>query len=84
MSETPRRYQDIEYLYLSEQNLGCSLKVTQVFCTYEVTSFDLYFDRSIVDSNYLPIATNDRVMSAPSTGPALQAYGAKNNPCNNW
>ena len=84
MSETPLRYQDIEYLYLSEQNLGCSLKVTQVFCTYEVPSLDLDLDRSIGNSNYLPIATTDQAMLAPSTGPALQAYSAKNNPSNNW
>ena len=32
----------------------------------------------------LLIATTNQAMSVPSTGPAFQAYGAKNNPYNHW
>ena len=67
-------------------NISCNavFKWFKSFYPSEVTSLDLDDDRPIGDGNSLLIATTDRKMSVPSTGPEFQAYHTKNNPCNYW
>ena len=53
-------------------------------CPSKVSFPDLYYDRSIVNDNSLPIATTDWAISVLCNGPALQAHIAKNTPCKHW
>ena len=49
---------------------------------YEAPSLDLACDRSIINSNFMPIATNDWSMAVPYNGLKFQLYSENNIPCN--
>ena len=60
------------YLY-SNISGDVASKLSNACCPYEVPSLDLTVDKLIRNGNSLLIATTDRSMSVPSTGPAFQA-----------
>ena len=84
MSEPPFRYQDFNSSLCLNISGNVDSKLYKACCNSEVTPLELYSDRSIGDGKYLPIPNTDQSMSFPSTGSALQAYSAKNTPCNHW
>ena len=59
-------------------------KWSNACCHYEVPFLNLAGDSSIGNGNSLPIATTDKSISVLSTGPAFQAYSAKNTPWKHW
>ena len=59
-------------------------KLFKAWCPSEVTSLDLSGDSSIGNENSLFMATTDKLMSVPSTGPAFQAYNSNHTPWNHW
>ena len=71
------------YIFLNK-SVDAASKRSKACCHSEVPSLDLSGYRFILNGNYLPVATTYRAMLVLSTRTELQAYIAKNTPCNHW